>query len=82
MLESPSLDPKVGESAWYGCGWGQAEPLKIVETLHGLSLQTQLTGRVWVGSGEVPSRRICAGARQGMGFKCGLDKSLTSGLPC
>lgn len=66
LLESPSLNRKVGESAWCGCGcgWAQVEPLKIVETLHGLSLQTQLTGKVWVGDGDVHSRGISTDARE------------------
>lgn len=66
LLEAPSLNRKVGESAWCGCGcgWAQVEPLKIVETLHGLSLQTQLTGKVWVGDGDVHSWGISTDARE------------------
>ena len=60
----PSLNPKVGEPAWSGCGWGLVEPLKIVETLHGFSLQTQLTGKVWVGDGDVHSGGISTDARE------------------
>lgn len=55
-----------GESAWCGCGCGQGqlEPRKIVETLYGLSLQTQLTGTVWVGDGDVHSGGISTDARE------------------
>lgn len=72
FLESPSLDLKLGESAWFGCGWGAVEPRKLWRLSVTSASKHKSQEKSGAGTGDVHSGQISTGARQGMGFKNGL----------